>query len=207
MKKLMPHQFDQTNCRAQWNEFQQLLKSKGVLDENKDILPFFKARNDLSTFVSLAVPFLSNADVIAHEYTIYGDFRADLIVGDSRAHHYLLVEFENGSTDSIFKRKAKKATPDWAPRFEGAFSQLVDWLWKLDDMRSTGDFAHAFGDRQAKFQGLIVIGKDMQLDAQSEARLKWRANRVVVDSNSVSCMSFDDLASDMDFRLTNYYRV
>ena len=32
----------------------------------------------------------------------------------------------------------------WAPRFEGAFSQLIDWLWKLEHMRNTGDLEHTF---------------------------------------------------------------
>ena|SRR5271165_681000 len=207
MKKLTQHKFDRAQCRVEWKEFEQLLKSKAVLDENKDILPFFKARQDLSLFITSFFPRIKNADVFAHEYPIYGDFRADLVVGDSVTHNYLLVEFENGSSDSIFKKRPGKATPDWAPRFECAFSQLVDWLWKLDDMRSTADFVHAFGDRQAKFQGLIVIGKDMQLDSQSTERLKWRVDRVIVDSNFVSCISFNDLAVDLDFRLTTYYGV
>ena len=207
MKKLTQHQFDRKQCRAQWKDFQLLLKSKTVLDENKDILPFFKARHDLSLLITSYFPHIKNADVFAHEYPIYGDFKADLIVGDSVTNSYLLVEFENGSPESVFKKKPGKATPDWAPRFECAFSQLVDWLWKLDDMRSTADFVHAFGNRQAKFQGLIIIGKDMQLDSQSASRLKWRVDRVVVDSSFVSCISFNDLASDLDFRLTNYYGV
>ena len=131
MKKLMQHKFDRTQCRAQWKDFEQLLKSRAVLDENKNVLPFFKARQDLSLFITSYFPHIKSADVLAHEYPIYGDFKADLIVGDSATSSYLLVEFENGSPDSVFKKKASKATPDWAPRFECAFSQLVDWLWKL----------------------------------------------------------------------------
>jgi hypothetical protein len=162
----------------------------------------------LSILISGYFPSIKNADVFAHEYPIYGDFRADLVVGDSSTHNYLLIEFEDGRGNSIFKkRKGGKATPDWATRFEGAFSQLVDWLWKLDDMRSTSDFQHTFGDRQAKFQGLIVIGKDMALDKQEESRFKWRIEKVVVNSNPISCVSFNLLRADLDFWLTKYYRV
>jgi hypothetical protein len=207
MKKLTPHKFDKTKCRREWNAFDKLLKSKAKLDEHGDILPFFKARHDLSMLISWNFPRMGNADVFAHEYPIYDDFRADLIVGDSSRHNYLLVEFENGRSDSIFKKRRGKATPDWAPRFECAFSQLVDWLWKLDDMRSTADFGHAFGDRQAKFHGLIVIGKGMALEAQEKSRLKWRVDKIIVDSSAISCVSFDELSSDLNFRLTNYYRV
>lgn len=171
------------------------------------ILPFFKSRYDLSMLISAYFPNIRCADLIAHEYPIYGDFRADLIIGDSSTHNYLLVEFEDGRSDSIFKKKKNKSTPDWAPRFETAFSQIVDWLWKLEDMRSTRDFEYAFGDRQAKFQGLIVIGKDMSLDAQELSRLRWRIDKVMVDSCPISCVSFNELCSDLDFWLQRYYRV
>ena len=207
MKKLTAHQFDPKQCRLEWNDLDSLLKKKQVLHENRDILPFFKARNDLSLFITSYFPHIRNADVLAHEFPLYGDFKADLIVGDSSTNSYLLVEFENGSSDSVFRKKPGKANPDWAPRFECAFSQIVDWLWKLEDMRSTANFEHVFGNRQAKFQGLIVIGKDMALDAQEASRLKWRIDKVIVDSNFISCVSFNDLASDLNFRLTNYYGV
>jgi len=207
MKTLTPHQFDRTQCRRELNEFKTLLDTKAVLDENGDVLPFFKPRHDLALVIASYIPHIKNADVFAHEFPIYGDFKADLIVGDSSTHSYLLVEFENGSPDSVFKRKGAKATPDWASRFECAFSQLVDWLWKLDDMRSTADFEHTFGNRQAKFQGLIVIGKNMALAPQEASRLKWRVDKVIVDSTGVSCVSFNDLYSDLNFRLTNYYGV
>jgi len=191
----------------EWKDFQRLLKRKAALDESKDILPFFKSRQNLSLFLATYFPMIRNADLYAHEYPIYGDFKADLVVGDSSMHSYMLVEFENASSDSIFKKRRSKATPEWASRFEYAFSQIVDWLWKLDDMRSTADFAHAFGDRNAKFQGIIVIGKDMRLDVQEESRLKWRIDKVIVNSNFVTCVSFNELLSDLNFRLTNYYRV
>ena len=122
MKNLTPHSLDTKNCRKEWKEFEAFLASKPILNERKDILPFFKARSDLSTLICNYFPKIKNPNRFAHEYEIYGDFIADLVVGDSSGHHYLLVEFENGAPDSIFKKKKGKSTPDWAPRFEGAYS-------------------------------------------------------------------------------------
>ena len=207
MKKLTPHKFDAGNCRSEWHELRNLLAAKPTLEENKDILPFFKSRQDLSTLISGYFPDIRTVNRYAHEYPIYGDFKADLIVGDASTSNYLLVEFEDGNPESVFRKKGSKATPDWAARYEGAFSQLVDWMWKLEDMRSTNHFQDAFGDRQAKFQGLIVIGKDMVLDPQELSRLKWRTNKVIVDSNPISCVSFNDLHADLDFWLRKYYGV
>jgi hypothetical protein len=207
MKNLTPHVFDKHKCRQEWNEFDQHLKKYPVLEENKHVLPFFKVRRDLSMLIAKYIPRAANADVLAHEYPLYGDFKADLIVGDSSTHNYLLVEFEDGRPDSIFKKKAGKATPEWAPRFECAFSQLVDWLWMLDDMRSTGRFKTDFGDPRAKFHGLIVLGKGVALDNQEKSRLRWREDKVMVDSNGVSVVSFEPLSAALDSWLRTYHSV
>jgi Domain of unknown function (DUF4263) len=201
MKILEPHALDPANCRAEWNAYSGLLAANATLSERKDVLPFFKKSRDLSLLICNYFPNIRTPNRFAHEYELDGDFVADLIVGDSKAHNYLLVEFENGAPNSIFKSNGKKATPDWAQRFEGAYSQLTDWLWKLEDKRSTADFANTFGDRRAKFLGLIVIGKNMNLSQQEKDRLKWRMDRTMIDSNAVSVMSFDDLADDLDFWL------
>jgi hypothetical protein len=207
MKNLAPRVFDPINCRKEWGDFSTLLKSNATLSEQKDVLPFFKARQDLSLLICNYFPNIKKPDRFAHEFEIYGDFVADLVVGDSTAKHYLLVEFENGDPASIFKTKGKKATPDWAPRFESAHSQLSDWLWKLEDMRSTADFQNTFGSRRATFQALIVIGKDMNLSDQEIDRLKWRTTRTKIDSNTIECVSFDELSSDLDHWLSTYHGV
>jgi len=205
VKSLCKQKFNPTDCRREWTEFSNLLSSNIVLDEAKDILPFFKKHHNLSMLISSYFPDIRSADVIAHEYPIYGDFKADLIIGDSSAKRYLLIEFEDGRPDSIFKKKKGKTTPEWSGRFERAFSQIVDWIWKLEDMRSTANFSNVFGNRTAKFHGLIIIGKDMKLSAEEESRLNWRTDRVFVDSHKVSCVSFDTLCSDLDFWLNKYY--
>lgn len=207
MKSLATHAFNSTNGRLEWDDFSTLLKTKATLSEQKDVLPFFKPRKDLSLLICNYFPKIKTPDRFAHEFEIYGDFVADLVVGDSAAKHFLLIEFENGEPDSVFKTKGKKATPDWAPRFESAHSQLVDWLWKLEDMRSTADFQNTFGSRRANFQGLIVIGKGMQLSDQEADRLKWRISRTKFDSNTIECVSFDELCVDLNHWLTTYHGV
>lgn len=207
MKVLTPHTFDPTSGRTQWNDFAALLASKPTLSEQKDVLPFFKNRKDLSLLICNYFPNIRTHDRFAHEFEIYGDFVADLIVGDSASKHYLLIEFENGAPDSVFKKKGKKATPDWAPRFESAHSQLADWLWKLEDMRSTSHFQSLFGSKRATFQGLIVIGKGMALSDQEMDRLTWRTTRTKIDSNTIECVSFEELSADLNHWLNTYHGV
>src|SRR5665213_361022 len=99
MKNLQPHVFDPQNCRTEWNTYKAMLATKPVLSEQNDVLPFFKKSKDLSLLICSYFPKLTMPDHFAHEYELDGDFVADLVVGDAKAHKYLLVEFENGAPD------------------------------------------------------------------------------------------------------------
>ncbi|WP_227498532.1 Shedu anti-phage system protein SduA domain-containing protein [Synechococcus sp. PCC 7336] len=61
--------------------------------------------------------------------------------------------------------------------------------------------------RRATFHGLIVIGKDMNLSPRERDRLKWRLGRTMIDSNAISCVSFNGLCDDLDYWLETYHRV
>lgn len=202
MRNLEKHIFNPNNARKEWQEYESFLFSHIELKEQDDVLPFFKQRHNLSVLIGTYFPKISMLDCYAHEFCLAGSFKPDLIVGDSTSHHYLLVEFEDGTPYSIFTK-----TKNWASRFEKAHSQLIDWLWKLDDMRSTSDFKHTFGSRNATFQGLIVIGKNMNLDEQEKHRLDWRTQKTMIDSTPIAVVSFDELLSDLNDCLTRYYGV
>jgi hypothetical protein len=207
VKRLRDVLFDPVKARSEWSDYSDLLRSRPTLGESSDILPFFRAHDHLSLLISGYYPNIRDPTHLGHEFQIYGDFAADLVIGDRRAGSFLLVEFEDATPTSIFRTSGGRSNPQWAPRFEAAFSQLLDWLWKLEDMRSTENFEHVFGRRDARFQGLIVIGKDMSLDAQEESRLRWRVEKLRVDSKAISCVSFDELRDDFDFWLSKYYGV
>ena len=155
-------------------------------------------------WIASYIPDIVHPDMLAHEYPVHGQFRADLVVGDTDRQHYLLVEFENGAADGFFTQRKGKSTLEWSPRFEHAFSQVVDWFWALEDMRHTGGFSDTYGSSLARFHGLVVIGQGATLGPTEKRRLAWREDRVVVDSHKISCRSFDDLFTDRDYRLRTY---
>lgn len=206
MKRPNPHVLDPADARRQWTDLAALLNAKARLSEGADVLPFFRTRPDLSLLVSHYIPAIRTPDRVATELPHSGDFRIDLVVGDHANGKYLLVEFEDGTATSVFA-PGTRAAPAWAARYERAFSQLVDWLWKLDDMRSTSDFVHLFGAREVTFEWLIVAGKGMALDPREKARLRWRIDKVRVHSRAISFVSFDDFLEDADHWLRRFYRV
>ncbi len=186
----------------EWNELHTLLLTKPTLSEQRDVLPYFKSRPNLSLLLGTYASRMMRPNCLAYEYILDGDFRADLIVGDSSARNYLLVEFEDGTPDGVFTKKRHKRTPDWSARFERAHSQVVDWLWKLDDLRHTATFAATFGGRDARFEGFIVIGKGMNLASQEQQRLQWRNRRTIIDSSPLCSVSFEELERDIGNWLT-----
>lgn len=204
MKDFMAHTFDPGRCQTELNEFKALLGTKTELSEKNDILPFFNERNNLSVFIGSYFPEIDEFDRLAYEYSIFGDFTSDLVVGDSQTNTYCFVEFEDAVPTSIFKKNPNKATPEWSPRFEHGFSQIVDWFWKVDDMKNTTVFQNQFGIGHIRYYGLLVIGRSTDLSQREQTRLKWRLEKVLVDSKPIFCVTFDQLFYHLEKRIHNY---
>jgi hypothetical protein len=201
MKKLDAITFDYSLCCKQFEEFRDLLTSKRELSESKDVLPFFRAREHLSLLFGQFNTRISWADRIGWEFDIFGDFACDLVVGEWDRGEYCFVEFEDASPESVFEQKGKKATREWARRFDHGYSQVIDWAYKLDDRSASADFLARFGVREIKFEAVLVIGRDGHMDAGERHRLSWRADKVSVNNKKVTCMTFDELLNQFEVRL------
>lgn len=110
MKGLDSFNLDIKQCLVELEEFEKLLLTNRELRENKDILPFFKDRLHLSAFIGFYVPQIIKVNQIKHEFSFYGDFRADLAVGDSVNNTYCFIEFEDATQDSIFVDKGRSTS-------------------------------------------------------------------------------------------------
>lgn len=204
MKHFDEHSLRIEECRNELRAFADLLAAKDELSERDDILPFFKSNRHLASFIGTYVPAIANPDLVAVEYDLFGDFTCDLAIGDSRNKTYLLVEFEDAKAKSLFADKGTKETPEWASRVEHGFSQVIDWFWKLSDMEKTEAYEHRFGTRVASVHGLVIVGRDQYMESREKARLKWRQEHTVVASKKVSVITFDQLLSDLSYRLNRF---
>ena len=206
MKKFQSLKFDAEICYAELEEFRQLLISHKELSERKDILPFFRKRQHLAALIGAYHTNIIESDLIAYEYPLFGDFVVDLAVGNSKKNAYCFIEFEDGKSDSIFVNVGR-TTLEWSPRFEHGFSQIVDWFWKLSDFEKTDEFENMFGDRSIDFIGILVIGRSQSLGKKEERRLRWRKQKVLVNSQHIHCVTFDELLIDLSFCLERYRNV
>lgn len=203
MKGLDSFNLDLKQCLFELEEFEKLLFNNRELKESEHILPFFKQRLHLSAYIAFYIPQMVRFDQIKHEFSFFGDFRADLAIGDSVNNIYCFIEFEDATKDSIFVNKGR-STSDWSPRFEHGFSQIIDWFWKIDDFKNTSLARSIFGSENIEFCGILIIGRDAFISDIDKARLKWRLNKVLVDSRKIICITFDQLARDIRDSFSRY---
>jgi hypothetical protein len=199
-----PIQFSHKQCRKEALEFRDLLQANKSLKERDQILPFFKAREQLSAFLGSYVSGVVRYDRIAHELDLMGSFSCDVAVGDSLSKRYAFVEFEDARPQSVFVKKRAKKTPEWSPRFEHGFSQLVDWFFKLDNERGTAEFKAMFETEPITYEGILIVGRDEPLGPRELERLKWREQFVPIHSRKVHCLTFDQVCSDLLERLESF---
>lgn len=141
---------------------------------------------------------------MAFRFPFFGDYTADLVLGNKAVGEFCVVEFEEGGRDSVFKKQPGRGNPEWSTRFEHGFSQLADWFFHLDDYKGTKGFARTFGSGHIRFSALLVIGRSAGLDEMKMNRLKWRSEKILIDSHSINCITYDLLYESMQTRFNVY---
>jgi hypothetical protein len=111
------------------------------------------------------------------------------------------VEFEDASPNSVFTKKRGKSTPEWSPRFEHGFSQILDWFRILEDQQRTAQFKSRLGAESIQYLGLLVIGRRQFLDEAQYQRMRWRSEQVQVGARQVHCITFDELFQTRSLKL------
>jgi hypothetical protein len=204
MKKFDAMTFDPMRCRKEVTALQSWLGRRPNLEETQHIRPFFRRRRHLSAFIASYNADMNGFDRIAFEYPLFGDFNCDLVIGDSVKHAYCFVEFEDAGPNSLFVKQGKKATREWSSRFDHGYSQIIDWFYKLEDMKKSNDFEARFGARSISYKGVLVIGRDQYLLPGERDRLDWRRSNVIVASQNIQCVTFDRLVEDLQARLDTF---
>jgi hypothetical protein len=186
--------FDQKTYERELADFEQLLNDSTTLNEQADILPFFRARRHLcAQITSIVFNFNFNqVDRIAFEYDLFGDFVSDLVVGSTQTNDYCFIEFENASVDSIFTKKKGRYESYYSCRFEQGYSQIADWFYQLNDV-SESQITKRFNTPKINFYGVLIIGRSSFLSETEQKRLTWRRRNFVVNSQHILIYTFDQL--------------
>jgi hypothetical protein len=70
----------------------------------------------LCAFIGASIPNIGPADRLAYEFQIFGDFSADIVIGNFERKTFCAIELEDARPNSIFGRTEGRATPEWSPR-------------------------------------------------------------------------------------------
>ncbi len=101
-------QFDAGQCRQELLELKELLESSDNLREKKHILPFFRSHRNVSLFVGAFNANLVDYDLLAFEFDVFGDFVADIVIGDSERCKFNFVEIEDAGPNSLQARRPQQ---------------------------------------------------------------------------------------------------
>ena len=199
MKEFKEISIDWNSVEKELLAFENLLTEHDNLEESSQILPFFEKSPNLSALIGkIYFPDLIEINRISYEYDLFGDFKADLVIGDFQNESYAFIEFEDGKFNSIFKKKKGKYQKEWSNRFEHGYSQIIDWFWKLDDLRQTVAFEDKFGVRDIDFEGILIIGRNSSLNnILDKRRFKWRRTHTIIQSKKIHCVTYDELLEDL----------
>jgi hypothetical protein len=201
MKRLEPFTFDFPQCRQQIGELEAWLKSKDELSEGSDIRPFFRDRPQMASLIGMCNPSIFLVDRVGWEFDIFGDFKCDLAVGTWAKGAYCFIEFEDARKASVFQQQGGKATREWGKRFDHGYSQIIDWAHKLDGLNRSQELLARFGRYEIDYEMVLLIGRHDHLDDGERQRLRWRSEKVSVNTKRVLCMTFDALLDQLRGRL------
>jgi hypothetical protein len=176
---LAPVTLDIFKDRLELAEYKEWLDSHAEFSESKAV-EFLKTRPNLCLLIQPASG-KGFANVLKHEVTLQGAFRADLVTGSTVSRNFVLVEFEGGTKDSIFNgKRGTGQMRDWSRDVERAFSQVTDWTWVKNDSQHSVLYRNIFGLDHFSETYLIVCGRNAFLNPTSQSRLHWRSEKTTI---------------------------
>jgi hypothetical protein len=198
MKDFLTIDFDPVQCRVELDRLGSLLATKRELSERDDLLPLFKDCRQLSALIGRNFPNLGPANRLAFEFQVFGDFTADIVIGNFERKCFCAIELEDARPNSVFNKLAGRSTSEWGRRLEHGFGQLIDWFFSFDDHKGSAGFAKHFGYGHIEFFGMLLIGRSSDINDHDRTRLRWRSERVTVNTHRIYCRTYDELYEDLD---------
>jgi len=136
------------------------------------------------------------SDLIKFEFGIKGLFRADLAIGNDKSRQFVLVEFEGGEHDSLFKGGTRKYRR-WSARLERGFGQVVDWGWAKHSHPGDAVFTSSFGGKVFDDCYIVVCGRNPPVGSLEEQRFDFRRTRVQLNGVPVRFYTYDNMVDAM----------
>jgi hypothetical protein len=201
MGRLEPVSVERPLLLAQIEDYRRFLTGNPRA-ERDEFLPFFRSHPQLSAYIGTLHHKIGSADRLAFEFSLWGDFRSDLVTGDLSSGAFVFAEFEGAGESDLFRREAGRRVSRWGNRIKGAISQVTDWLFRLAQEQNSPTMERDLGVRNLHPVGLVVAGRSSEVDSYDAQRLAWRSDHTIIGGSQLILMTYDDLLSWLTRRVT-----
>lgn len=84
MKKFNNFEIDFDQCQNELKALRELLArfDERTMTEREEVLSFFRVNRHIAALAGHFMPSIVNVDRLAYEFNLFGDYAADLVVGD-----------------------------------------------------------------------------------------------------------------------------
>ena len=162
--------FDAATAYEELQTFRAWLSARTCFGET-EVVGEIRLRPQMACLLAYTI-LMPTPDRFQFEFGILGMFRADFLVGNDKARKFVLVEFEDGQADSLFKGGPKQYR-HWSRRLEHGFGQVLDWAWARHVSPTNVLYANAFEGKVADICYVVVCGRN-PTSLLEEQRLDFR---------------------------------
>ncbi len=138
---------------------------------------------------------MPSPDLYKFEFAIKGLFRADFVVGNHKSRKFVLVEFEDGMDDSLFKGGTAQYRY-WSPRLEHGFGQIIDWAWAKHSHPTDAVFTNSFNGRVSDDCYVVICARSPRPGSLEEQRFDFRRS-LKLQGITFQLYTYDDMINAM----------
>ncbi len=189
--------FDATTADAELSSFKAWVSPRNYFSET-DVVKEIKARPQMACLLAFTI-LMPSPDLHKFEFNIQGLFRADFVVGNNAARKFVLVEFENGQNDSLFKGGTSNYRY-WSSRLEHGFGQIIDWAWVKHIYPMDPIFKRSFQGRIVDSCYVVVCGRSPDAGSLEESRFDFRRS-IKMNGIDFQLYTYDDMINAMSDNL------
>jgi len=191
-------EFNAAQAHADLGSFKAWIAARPQFPET-EVVKEIAARRQMACLLGYTI-LMPAPDLIKFEFGVKGLFRADLVVGNDRSRKFVLVEFEDGKEDSLFRGGTKKYRY-WSPRLEHGFGQVLDWGWAKHTHPGDAGFKNSFGGKVLDDCYVVVCGRDPKPGSLEEERFDFRRTRLSLSGVPLQLYTYDGLIDAMEDNL------
>ena len=190
--------FDAKQAAAELDSFKSWLFVRAHFSE-KEVVAEIALRRHMACLLGFTI-LMPSPDMIKFEFQVKGLFRVDLVIGNDKSRKFVLVEFEDGNENSLFKGGTNNYRY-WSPRLEHGFGQVLDWGWAKHTHPGDLAFTNSFGGRVLDDCYVVVCGRNPKPGSLEEERFDFRRTRLSLSGVPLQLYTYDNLIDAMEDNL------